>query len=392
MGNLIENRLHRKGPKRILALDGGGVRGMVTLGILERIEALLRERSGREGFRLCDYFDLIAGTSTGSIIAVALSLGMSVSEINQLYTKLAPAVFKKSKPRKALQKIPGWKYLDTLARPRYRRSPLIEALEEEFARYADGAKKMTLEDGHIRTGLLVLIQRLLPKGHVWAVLNNPTHRFFKHNRKHPLSQLIRASTAAPSFFEPERLQVGSGADDSWFIDGGVSPFNNPALAALFVATMNGFGLKWPLGEDKLMIVSVGTGFRNERVTPSKLHAKIYLPAMNSLMEECNWLTQAVLQWLSESPTSWRVHGGTEALDGDLLGGTRWLTYLRYSVELGRRAVRLRKGEEIAKYLKETELRSLIQMDNPRNLSRLLHIGKIVGEREVIDTHFSPVFD
>jgi patatin-like phospholipase/acyl hydrolase len=57
-------------PKRILALDGGGLRGILSLGILEKIEGLLRERHGAgNDFRLCHYFDLIAGTSTGAIIA-----------------------------------------------------------------------------------------------------------------------------------------------------------------------------------------------------------------------------------------------------------------------------------------------------------------------------------
>jgi uncharacterized protein len=72
------------GPKRILALDGGGLKGIVTLGFLERIEDTMRERHGAgPGFRLAHYFDLIAGTSTGAIIAAALATGMSVSEVTK---------------------------------------------------------------------------------------------------------------------------------------------------------------------------------------------------------------------------------------------------------------------------------------------------------------------
>ena len=64
------------GPKRILSLDGGGVRGIATLAYLKKLEDLLRERhGGRADFRLCHYFDLIAGTSTGSIIAAAMAQG-----------------------------------------------------------------------------------------------------------------------------------------------------------------------------------------------------------------------------------------------------------------------------------------------------------------------------
>ena len=70
------------GPKRILALDGGGLRGILTLGILRHVERVLDERHGGDAsFRLCHYFDLIAGTSTGAIIAAALALEMSVEEV-----------------------------------------------------------------------------------------------------------------------------------------------------------------------------------------------------------------------------------------------------------------------------------------------------------------------
>ena len=72
-------RLTAEGPKRILALDGGGIRGVLTLGFLERIEQILRDRHNNPNLRLSDYFDLIGGTSTGSIIASALAIGMEVS-------------------------------------------------------------------------------------------------------------------------------------------------------------------------------------------------------------------------------------------------------------------------------------------------------------------------
>src|ERR1700749_1361288 len=64
------------GPKHILALDGGGIRGVLTLEYLEVIEALLRQRRKDPNLLLSDYFDLIGGTSTGSIIAAGLACGM----------------------------------------------------------------------------------------------------------------------------------------------------------------------------------------------------------------------------------------------------------------------------------------------------------------------------
>jgi patatin-like phospholipase/acyl hydrolase len=74
------------GPKRILALDGGGVRGIVALAFLERIERMLEQEAGHF-VRLCDYFDLIGGTSTGAIIASGLALGFRVEQIREFYLR-----------------------------------------------------------------------------------------------------------------------------------------------------------------------------------------------------------------------------------------------------------------------------------------------------------------
>ena len=70
----LSERLTAQGPKRILALDGGGIRGALTLWYLGEIEQILRDRHKRPDLVLCDYFDFIGGTSTGAIIAAALAI------------------------------------------------------------------------------------------------------------------------------------------------------------------------------------------------------------------------------------------------------------------------------------------------------------------------------
>ena len=86
----------RTGPKRILSLDGGGVRGLITLGLLERVESILKSRAADPAaFRLSHYFDLIGGTSTGGIIATLLALGYPVDEIRKIYLDLCPHVFRR---------------------------------------------------------------------------------------------------------------------------------------------------------------------------------------------------------------------------------------------------------------------------------------------------------
>src|SRR5947207_3375688 len=146
-------------PKRILALDGGGVRGILTLGYLERIEELLRERhGGAKDFRLSHYFDLIAGTSTGAIIAACLAKGMQVKEIRSLYERLAGSVFRRSFFR--------W----GLLRVRYGVNLLKEHLRNVF-------ENSTMGSLSLQTGLLVVAKRL-DTGHTWPMSNNPNNRFF----------------------------------------------------------------------------------------------------------------------------------------------------------------------------------------------------------------------
>ena len=80
MSEKIRKRLEQPGPKRMLALSGGGTRGIVTIAFLEEIERILAERTGAgDDFRLSQYFDLIGGTSVGALIGIQLALGHSVA-------------------------------------------------------------------------------------------------------------------------------------------------------------------------------------------------------------------------------------------------------------------------------------------------------------------------
>jgi patatin-like phospholipase/acyl hydrolase len=72
----FRDKLAKTGPRKLLALDGGGIRGMITIEVLARLEEQLRGQFNQNAsFVLADYFDYIAGTSTGAIIATCLSMG-----------------------------------------------------------------------------------------------------------------------------------------------------------------------------------------------------------------------------------------------------------------------------------------------------------------------------
>ena len=113
-----------KGPKRILALDGGGIRGILSLQYLEAIEKLVKERVGPDAL-LCDYFDLIGGTSTGAIIAAGLACGMTVDALQTLYRTLGPSAFTAGGVSKLL---PG--ALQGKLSPKFPAGPLQDALNK----------------------------------------------------------------------------------------------------------------------------------------------------------------------------------------------------------------------------------------------------------------------
>src|SRR4030095_7002033 len=93
----LEQRYSTQRPRKLLALDGGGIRGVLTLQVLIRMEQILADATGRgKSFRLCHFFDYIAGTSTGAIIAAGLARGMSAVELADFYMTTGPAMFDKA--------------------------------------------------------------------------------------------------------------------------------------------------------------------------------------------------------------------------------------------------------------------------------------------------------
>ncbi|HEV7266139.1 MAG TPA: patatin-like phospholipase family protein [Falsiroseomonas sp.] len=232
--------------RRLLALDGGGILGVMTLEILAEMERQLAEATGeKDAFRLGNYFDYIGGTSTGAIIAAGLAVGMTVRELLDFYVEAGPLMFQK---RFLLQRVRSF----------YQADPLREKLQAVL-----GARTMGASD--LRC-LLLIVTRNATTDSPWPVTNNPFARYNAPDRSDcnlqvPLWQLVRASTAAPVYFPPEILQWDPQDPTRTFVfvDGGVTPYNNPAFLLYRKATLPQYRLGWPTGEDKLMLVSVGTG-------------------------------------------------------------------------------------------------------------------------------------
>lgn len=245
-------------PRKMLALEGGGIRGLITLGILKRMEEMLAVTTGNgSSFRLCDYFDYIAGTSTGAIIAAGLARGMSVQELISFYQTSGRNMFEKSRLDRRLVNF-------------YKADPLRRQLRRAFnadeeGNYDPNAPDKDLSPANLRC-LLLIVTRNVTTDSPWPISSNPDARYNDPQRRDcnlriPLWQLVRASTAAPIYFPPEILQWDRTdvRKTFTFVDGGMTPYNNPAFLLFRMATHSAYALNWPTGENKLLLVSVGTG-------------------------------------------------------------------------------------------------------------------------------------
>jgi hypothetical protein len=353
--------------KKLLALDGGGIRGVLTLEILRSLEAQLRERSG-EGAVLSDFFDYIGGTSTGAIIAAGLALGRPVQELQSSYRALASKVFSK-------RWFPMW------IRSLYRDQPLSTELRGFLGEHR------TLGDPEMRALLLVVLHNTgtdspWPLSNCTQAKYNLADRYLKdppdRNLDLPLVELVRGSTAAPVYFPPQALNVGAGSVVFLFQDGGITPFNNPAFLMFLLATLPEYGLSWPTGEDRLLIVSVGTGSA-AAVHPDLIASKVglvfnakNLPTV--FMNGASWgqdlLCRAMGRALAGDVLDREVGA---LLDAPGVGGQRLFTYLRYNADLSDEGFARRGTGDPGTW------RKMRKLDAVKYVGELEQIGREVGQ-------------
>jgi uncharacterized protein len=371
------DKISRPGPKRLLALDGGGIRGLISVEILAAIEKLLQDRLGRgDDFVLADYFDYIAGTSTGGIIATCLAWGMRVSQVRQFYKDNGQTMFDKA----SLLKRFHYKYDD-------------EALAKKLRNVlSENDVPSTLGSERLKT-LLMLVMRNSTTDSPWPICNNPSAKYNDRNRADcnlnlPLWQLVRASTAAPTYFPPEVIDVGKHCFT--FVDGGITPYNNPALQLFLMATLSPYQLQWPVGEEKLLLVSVGTGISpaaNENLAPGEMNLLYNATSLPSaLMFGAQYQQDLLCRALGNC-----LHG--DKLDNevnDMRGApgvnhaAKQFTYLRYNAELTIKGLTALK-------LGHIEPAHVQQLDSTAHIDDLKAVGESVG-LQVAAAHFPKVFD
>lgn len=227
---------------RVLAIDGGGIRGVIPAVLLAELE----RRAERP---VAELFDLIAGTSTGGILAAALTVPgpdgrprLTAAEVAARYQRFGPRVFRRSLARRA-------RSLDGLIDERYDSSRLRDALVEELG---DALLSQTLTD--VVLTAYDLEQRRAVFFRTWRAKSDPARDFH-------LADVVLATASAPTYFEPARVTSLAGGLPGTLVDGGVFA-TNPAMCALAeVARMGRL--------DEVLVVSLGTGSKTDPIAYEK---------------------------------------------------------------------------------------------------------------------------
>jgi len=367
MGKWLPHQEARFGvdrPRKLLSIDGGGLRGVLSLEILRAIETMLARETGEgDKFRLAHYFDYFAGTSTGSVVATLLALGKTVEQAMELYLELGPQVFKGDTPATR---------------------PISPFLEKTF-----GERDLASDD---LQSLLLLVMHNNTTDSAWPISSNPNAKYNDLQRadcnlRLPLWQLVQSSTAYPGVFEPARVKIGN--REFQFDDGGVSPFINPAFLLYKMATAPEYRLEWGKGEDQLLLVSIGTG------TAPNANAEIYNPT--SVVDVNNFVSVVMHGAQVEQDVNCRAIGRCtygEPIDSELgdmiprhgdavipvskdLG--RHFLYARYDVQLTQDRLNALGLDDIV----AEKVQGMGAADQLKNLQR---IGRRIGE-DVFREHF-----
>ena len=217
---------------RILSIDGGGIRGIIPATVLAEIERRTRQPIAR-------LFDLIAGTSTGGIIALGLTIPRSPGEplytaqrFVELYEHEGARIFSRSLLRAMFA-------VDNLTWKKYASTGIEQVLKEYFgeARLRDAVTDVLITSYEIERRFPFFFKSRNAR-------LRPDYDFLARD-------VARATAAAPSYFEPMKLPSGTNSDYYTLIDGGVFA-NNPAACALVEARST-------LAGSDYLVVSLGTG-------------------------------------------------------------------------------------------------------------------------------------
>lgn len=246
---------------KILSIDGGGIRGIIPAKILALAEEELARR-GRTN-HICDYFDLICGTSTGGIIAIGLALGMPASEILSLYRDNAKDIFPHQGDITKVLKI-------LFKQELYKRDKLKQLLESAYNRYAG---EVPARLGHCKTR--VCVPAYNAERGMMNVFKTPHHPQLVRDYQIPACDIALSTAAAPVYFDSYDFEytIKGGTEPlryNCMIDGGIMA-NNPSLIGYTEAVHS-----LNVAIEEIAILSLGTGNNMFKDKPQKMTGRYWL--------------------------------------------------------------------------------------------------------------------
>jgi uncharacterized protein len=364
----FQSKLAPKRSRRLLACDGGGMRGLIIIEVLAKIEKELRGLTGRPALVLADFFDYVGGTSCGAIIAALIAMGKTMDDIRTFFVASCPDMFLKAKL---------WERWHSKFRD--------DALSARLRQFFGDAK---LGSDRLQT-LLMLVLSNASTNSPWPVCNNPAamyndRRLPDCNLELPLWQLVRASTAAPTYFPPEVIKIGT--RPFVFVDGAMTMYHNPAFQLFLMATADVYRLGWEVGVDRLLLLSVGSG--NSTGTEANLSPQ----EMNILYHASRVPASLLAAAQQEQDFLCRIFGETlegEPLDSEIgdvrgkgiNGSPKLFSYVRYNAELSRAGLDWLS-------LPNVNPAHVQPLDAVEYLDEVQQIGVALAEKKVKPEHFA----
>jgi hypothetical protein len=308
---------------------------------------------------------------------------MTVDALQELYLNIGKSVFKSGGFAKFLPES-----LQGKLAPKFPSAPLQAELDRQLG--AD----TTLDSAKIRTGLMIMTKRL-DTGSPWPLNNGGLGKYAAQDGALPLTQVVRASTAAPTYFAPEAIAIhardGSVVDGA-FVDGGVTPFNDPTLQLLMLAALQGYGFRWSTGKDRLLIISIGTGqYKQPRPAKAVMADPAALQgvaALQSLMDDCERMNRATVQWLTNCLTPSVIDRAVGDMKLDSQSGPQLATLVRYNAILELAWLKTELDVDLA----ADKLEQIRKMDDPSNMDDLVDLGRKAAAKQVNPEHLPATFD
>src|SRR5580704_1485147 len=364
----FHTKLLPKRSRRLLACDGGGIRGLVGIEVLAKLEKELRDLTGKPGLVLADFFDYVGGTSCGAITAALVALGKSMDEIRDFFVASGPEMFLKSR-------------LWDRFRSKFRHDALTAMLQGLIGDTKLGSDRL-------RT-LLMLVLSNASTNSPWPVCNNPAAVFNDRrlpdcNLELPLWQLVRASSAAPTYFPPEVIHIGTRS--FVFVDGAMTMYHNPAFQLFLMATAEVYRLGWEVGSDRLLLMSVGSGNStgaDANLSPNEMNILYHasrVPA--SLLAAAQQEQDFLCRIFGETLEGERIDSELGDMRGSgLRGSSKLFSYVRYDTELSREGL-----DWLG--LPNVQPAHVQPMDSIEFLGEIQQVGMALAEKKVKPEHFA----